>query len=132
MAKCLFCDTEFEIGRNTFGKYCSRECQPAHKKQVNYTAWKRGAFTPNPHAIRDMLHSYETVQCAICGVLGVWNGAPMRMVCDHIDGNPYNNAYTNFRLICNNCDSQLPTYKGRNRGKGRHTRMERYKRGESY
>jgi hypothetical protein len=29
-------------------------------------------------------------------------------------------------LVCPNCDSQLPTSKGRNRGKGRHWRHVRY------
>jgi len=44
------------------------------------------------------------------------------LVSDHIDGDPKNNNLDNFRIICNNCDSILPTFKGKNRGKGRKDR----------
>jgi hypothetical protein len=37
----------------------------------------------------------------------------------------------NLRLICPNCDSQLPTFKMRNRGRGRHSRRQRYADGKS-
>jgi 5-methylcytosine-specific restriction endonuclease McrA len=51
-----------------------------------------------------------------------WMGHIIPLVCDHIDGNPKNNELTNFRIICNNCDSILPTFKGKNRGRGRSDR----------
>jgi len=51
---------------------------------------------------------------------------------DHIDGNSENNARENLRLVCPNCDSQLPTFKYRNYGNGRHKRKERYAEGKSY
>jgi hypothetical protein len=54
------------------------------------------------------------------------------LVLDHIDGNPTNNCRENLRLVCPNCDSQLATYKSRNRGNGRHYRRQRYADGQSY
>jgi len=45
---------------------------------------------------------------------------------DYIDGNPENNDLKNLRMICPNCDAQLPTYKSKNKGKGRHFRRVRY------
>jgi hypothetical protein len=53
-------------------------------------------------------------------------------ILDHIDGNSSNNDITNLRLVCSNCDSQLPTYKSKNKGNGRHYRRERYKNNQSY
>jgi uncharacterized Zn finger protein (UPF0148 family) len=56
----------------------------------------------------------------------------LALVLDHVDGDPTNNRRENLRLVCPNCDSQLATYKSRNRGKGRHFRRQRYADGQSY
>lgn len=61
--------------------------------------------------------------CSICG-LDSWMGQPIPLIVDHIDGNPYNHSVDNFRLVCGNCDMQLPTYKARNKGKGRKYRRK--------
>ena len=77
--------------------------------------------------IRTLIKSYLIKiyghKCMICG-LSEWLGVKIPVVCDHIDGNTKNNDITNFRIICNNCDSILPTFKGKNRGQGR---KDRYK-----
>jgi hypothetical protein len=62
----------------------------------------------------------------------VWNGAELRFVLDHVDGNANNNSRENLRLVCPNCDMQLPTSRGKNRGNGRHSRRVRYAEGKSY
>jgi len=36
---------------------------------------------------------------------------------DHIDGNLRNDNLNNLRLICPNCNSQLPMHSGRNRNR---------------
>lgn len=73
-------------------------------------------------SIRSIIRKYlihkKGHKCEICN-LTEWRGCIIPLVCDHIDGDYTNCELTNFRLICNNCDSILPTYKGKNRGKGR-------------
>lgn len=59
-------------------------------------------------------------------------GMTLEFVLDHIDGDATNNTRENLRMVCPNCDSQLPTFKSKNRGKGRHFRRERYANGQSY
>jgi 5-methylcytosine-specific restriction endonuclease McrA len=84
------------------------------------------------HYIREYLADAQSGCCAICGGASAWLGLPLALVLDHVDGNPSNNQRENLRLVCPNCDSQLPTYKNRNRGNGRHYRRQRYADGQSY
>lgn len=81
--------------------------------------------TLNSYTIRTLIRKYLIQKhgniCMICGI-SEWLGVSIPLVCDHIDGNSENNELNNFRIICNNCDSILPTFKGKNRGKGRKNR----------
>ena len=88
--------------------------------------------THEGHYVRRFIAEEQAHLCAICGAHDVWNGKPLRFVLDHVDGDATNNARANLRLLCPNCDSQLPTYKSRNRGNGRHWRRVRYADGKSY
>lgn len=70
----------------------------------------------NPYNIRGTRLSkklvdegYFTYNCALCQ-LSDWQGKPITLRLDHIDGNNLNYAIDNLRLICPNCDSQLDTY----------------------
>jgi hypothetical protein len=53
--------------------------------------------------------------CVICGCPPEWRGQPMDLVLDHINGINNDNRLENLRFLCNNCDSQLPTFKARNK-----------------
>ena len=66
-----------------------------------------------------------------CGITE-WNNKKIVLELEHKDGNSENNDLVNLELLCPNCHSQTPTYKAKNKGKGRHSRRERYKDGKSY
>ncbi len=84
------------------------------------------------HYVRRFLADEQDYCCALCGRADEWEGQPLALVLDHVDGNSSNNRRENLRLVCPNCDSQLPTYKSRNRGQGRQSRRARYADGQSY
>ncbi|HET9893731.1 MAG TPA: HNH endonuclease [Streptosporangiaceae bacterium] len=51
--------------------------------------------------------------CATCGQGEVWNGLPLVLHLDHINGTHNDNRLANLRLLCPNCHSQTETYAGR-------------------
>ena len=55
--------------------------------------------------------------CNVCSI-SEWNNKPIVLELDHIDGNNRNNLPTNLRLLCPNCHSQTPTFRGRNINNG--------------
>jgi len=65
-------------------------------------------------------------KCFICKN-SKWNGQDIPLELDHIDGNHENSTRDNLRILCPNCHAQTPTYKNRNKGNGRESRRERYK-----
>lgn len=73
--------------------------------------------TARKHAKRYLINKIGN-KCSICNI-EEWCGKPAPLVCDHITGDTSDNDINNFRLVCCNCDAQLPTYKSKNKGKGR-------------
>lgn len=51
-------------------------------------------------------------KCEICGITE-WMGKPAPLELDHIDGNHFNNEFTNLRILCSNCHSQTETNSGK-------------------
>lgn len=54
-------------------------------------------------------------ECAICHLPPTWQGKPLVLTMDHVDGDTDNNEFTNLRWVCPNCDRQLSTYANRNK-----------------
>lgn len=71
------------------------------------------------NCIRDYIFQDQNNRCAICGIKNEWNGKNMNFILDHINGDASNNQKENLRLICPNCDSQLDTYKSKNKNSAR-------------
>lgn len=62
---------------------------------------------------RKVLFMERGNKCEACQ-LSEWLGFPLSIQIDHIDGNHKNNKKENQRLLCPNCHSLTPTWKGRN------------------
>ena len=52
-------------------------------------------------------------KCKICGLLE-WQGKPIRLHVDHINGHHYDHRLTNLRILCPNCHQQTETWGNKN------------------
>lgn len=128
---CLNCGNEISIK----GKFCNNKCQGEYRiKQSINDIEKTGVFPHNENtnettrsSVRKYLIAKHGHKCSICG-LSEWMGQPIPLVADHIDGNTTNHKVENFRMVCENCNAQLPTYKAKNK----HGRAWRKKYYEKY
>ncbi len=84
----------------------------------------KGKYQISNHIRKYLGHKYDN-KCCLCG----WNKinphtgiSPLEI--EHIDGNYLNNREENLMLICPNCHSLTPTYKGANRENDRKDRKQ--------
>ena len=134
MFQCLGCGVIKAGGPERV--YCGNRCQRAYERVQKTAMWlatgQACVGTRPDHYVRVHIASEQQALCAMCGNPDTWNGVELRFVLDHVDGDSTNNSRENLRLVCPNCDSQLPTYKNRNKGRGRHARRRRYAEGRSF
>jgi hypothetical protein len=73
------------------------------------------------HSVKARIRTNNLIEykCACCGLGPEWHDKPMPLILDHINGVNNDNRLENLRFVCSNCDSQLPTYKSKNRTNGR-------------
>jgi Zn finger protein HypA/HybF involved in hydrogenase expression len=126
MPTCLNCSKEFEFKRMTRNKYCGHTCQQDFQMQE-----KIKSGTAKHKTLKRYLIKVNGNKCGCCGITD-WNKKPIVLELEHIDGNSENNNLDNLSIICPNCHSQTATYKGANKGNGRHLRRIRYAEGKSY
>lgn len=112
--KCIDC------GTNVTKK--SVRCRSCHHKQRKITDVE---LVKCDGRRRRLLISQNGAICEVCKNTK-WMGIDIPLELDHIDGDHRNNSKSNLRIICPNCHAQTPTYKGKNKGRGRPLRMIRY------
>lgn len=115
---CLICG---KLNKKYTSKYCSHACHGKHKFNKNILKWKETNQIDVRHLRKYLILKYNNT-CTKCNI-SEWNGLPISLEVEHIDGNGYNHEESNLTLLCPNCHSQTPTYKGRNYGNGRTKRL---------
>ena len=102
---CKNCDNEFKyFPSQSRGIYCSNKCQGEHKVRESIES---GSYTRS----NAMTYFKQTTEykCSCCNV-SEWNGKPLTLQIDHIDGKKTNNMIENLRYLCPNCHTQTETW----------------------
>ena len=118
------------LNRNA-AKFCSNKCQRASQWAKCKSEIEATGVAPFVRSAKKYLLERDGPGCQLCGNTQ-WQGRPIPILLDHINGDAADWAVSNLRLICPNCDALLPTFKNRNKGRGRFARLQRYRQGLSY
>lgn len=117
---CINCGKELVGYNGSYGKYCDSKCNAEYTHKMAYQKVLDGDSSImranySPKSFRKDILEEQGGKCAICGIKPEWNNKELVFIIDHIDGHASNNKRDNLRCICPNCDSQLDTYKSKNK-----------------
>lgn len=126
---CKNCGKEF-IQKSKTQKYCCSGCSSKGRSKEKYENYLENSEIyqgqENMRWIKSYILEEQNHKCDICGLVDSWNDKPITFILDHIDGHSNNNKRDNLRLIYPNCDSQLETFKSKNRKSDRSNRSRYY------
>jgi hypothetical protein len=133
---CITCGGSFTHGKLS-QRHCSRKCASREggkqskqswdrRRAVLLVKWKSGVIVPSERSAKGYLIIERGRKCEDCG----WSKVNPKSLTvpielEHVDGDCYNNSYSNCRLLCPNCHSLTPTYRGMNMGKGRGRKLSK-------
>lgn len=127
MFNCKYCNKENKPKKNTYNLYCNNKCQGLFRwyNQTVPAIESNTAENVDVKTLKKYLLEFVGCNCKICGIPQEWNGLPLSLQLDHIDGNSDNNHLSNLRLLCPNCHSQTETFAGKS-GKKKNTKRNSY------
>lgn len=130
---CKVCSSAIPYSKRWSNIFCSSSCAATFNNRIHSKRIKQPKPAKIDHSlekflagelkwrntIRKVLIKTSGNVCQICQLLGLWCNKSITLVVDHKNGNPSDNSPSNLRLLCPNCNSQTPTFSGRNKGNGR-------------
>ena len=122
---CLNCGKENRWGHNKINKYCNSVCLWEMQYKNYILEWKSGIVDGRKGQSQTSNHIHRYIEekfsntCQGCGLTGSYNGKPLSLQLEHLDGNSRNNKEENLSLLCPNCHSQTEFYGSKNKGRGR-------------
>lgn len=110
---CKFCNKENKVRYSGSDKsiFCDKEC--AQNSRVR----EKMDIEPSLRTAKSYMKRFVEYKCAglgePCGI-HEWNGKPLVLQLDHIDGDNKNHRKDNLRWLCPNCHTQTTTWGSKN------------------
>jgi hypothetical protein len=109
---CILCTTIVPTSTQKFCRAC-RRVRKSNPLEVMLT--ENSKFDATHLKRRLIREGILENNCSICSLGSPWEGKELVFIIDHINGIHSDNSLINLRLVCPNCNSQLPTFAGKNR-----------------
>jgi len=107
-----------ELGLDTShfkGQGWSKGKKTGPKRPIEDYLTNKCSITSYKLKLRLIAEGYKEHKCECCG-LTEWQGKPISLHLDHINGIHQDNSLDNLQILCPNCHSQTSTYAGKNWG----------------
>jgi 5-methylcytosine-specific restriction endonuclease McrBC GTP-binding regulatory subunit McrB len=103
--------SHIKLGLNSnIGRVFKREKIPLEKILIEHSTFNR-----NHLKVRLLKEGLLKNQCYECRQLPTWNGKPLSLQLDHINGVSDDNRIFNLRILCPHCHSQTENFAGKNK-----------------
>lgn len=125
---CAFCHKQFVRRKNDKVEACSLEC----RSSLRIRRWLEENVNESAPSgeLSGLIVFWLKAQNKCCQICGWKTIHPVTQKCpleiDHIDGDSSNNRRSNIRVLCPNCHSLTPTFRGLNRGKSSRNRKKAF------
>lgn len=114
---CLYCGKENKCGNSKFNKYCNSICKAEYEYIHKYIPLiESGQCRDGSSPLRRYILNRDKHQCVSCGVGEEYNGKPLTLHVDHMDGDSDNNFPNNLQTLCPNCHSQTENFGSKGQG----------------